>query len=69
MKSKEKIQKIFDSKISCHPSREDDIKAKEAIECLASDLDDIRTDIEYILGQVKPRWMEKNPYDLSNRRR
>jgi hypothetical protein len=65
MKAKEKIEEIFNSIQNCHPSREDDIKAKESIKYLAEIIDDIRSDIEYLSGKNKPKWAKGSPYDLN----
>lgn len=65
MTAKEKIEEIFNSTPNGHPSRYEDIKNEDSIRYLAEQIDDIRSDIAYLLGKNKPKWAKSSPYNLS----
>jgi hypothetical protein len=50
---KDKIIEIFFEQISCHPSREDEIKFRDAIILLAEEIDLLRFTNEYDLESLR----------------
>ena len=68
MTTAEQIKYIFTCEVSCHPSREEYIRTKTAIEALADEIDALKEVLSRVhKDRPDPRGI--SPYDLSNQRR
>ena len=66
MTTAEQIKYIFTCEVSCHPSREEYIRTKTAIETLADEIDELKVQLSRI-KKDSPDPRRKSPYDLNNR--